>query len=647
MKGLRDRLIAVGTARPDHGVAMIMVIIWSAVLLLLVLIVSQAVLAAIRPSDVNETSFRALAAAEAGVDDYRARLALVGTPASVTSAALTGWVLVPGGAENAYFTYRLVDDASLNTGEIKVRSTGWVAGVTRTVDAVLRKRTSYDYGYVSGNETVPADFPDAFSGKGGELTVDQAAEFCKDPWFEPARKSTGNNEIGPHRNSRICKFVAVEADDRWYGDIHTNDVWYLGPGLQNTFEGVVTSACPDGDGIEGCPPTHRWIDPAVVPDGNASNPSDYLLNEIPVTTEVSWNPQYAPPLELPPTPAELRDRAQTAGCYFTGPTRIRWHPGGVMVVTSPDTQDASINSFCREQGKSYFASNPNIQTTMVLDYDTMVASGFNGVIYVADAASTSVPSCATKSTKSIYPFVIPSNAVYSELDSYAFPPSESLITSGSPFGLPVESTKSTDPWVGANGLATCSSGLAYIQGAYRGELTLAGESDIVITGQLWDENLAQGNWTQPFDASGQAVRDYGVPPTDSPNVLGLIPQGYLYIYLPASEDGGNTWRSTNLDNLAINAAALVLNGCFAVQDFDVTVDRGILKFVGSLGQEHRCSIEKPSGNGGYEPFTVYYDDRLARTIAPPGVSDLFREPWRQVRISEVNPALVNDLPIGP
>lgn len=641
-----DSGVAIPDMRRDSGVAMIMVVIWSAVLLMLVLVVSQAVLAAVRPSDANETSFRALAAAEAGVDDYRARLALVGTPSSVTSAALTGWVLVPGGAENAYFTYRLVDDASLNTGEIKVRSTGWVAGVTRTVDAVLRKRTSYDYGYVSGNETVPADFPDAYDG-GGELTADEAALFCNGNWYEPALKSTASSELGPHRNSRICRFIAVQSDDRWYGDVHTNDVWYLGPNLDSTFEGVVTSSCPDGDGVEGCPPSHRWIDPAVVPDGNADNPADYLLNEIPVTTEVPWNPGYAPPLELPAAPAELRVRAQEAGCYFTGPTRIRWHPGGVMVVTSPSTDDTSINAFCREQGKSYLATDPNVQTTMVLDYDTMVANGFNGVIYVADAQSTDVPSCATKSTKTVYPFVIPSTSVYSELNTYAFPPSASLITSGSPFGLPVASTKSTDPWVGANGLANCASGLAYIQGAYRGELTVASESDIVITGQLWDENLAQGNWTQPFDASGLPVRDYGVPPATSRNVLGLIPDDYLYVYLPASEDGGNTWRTTNMNNLAINAAALVLHGCFAVQDFDVTVSRGILKFVGSLAQEHRCSIEKPSGSGGYNPFTVYYDDRLAKTIAPPGISDLFREPWRQVRISEVNPALVDDLPAGP
>ena len=198
----------------ESGVAMIMGIIWSAVLLLLVLMVSQAVIAAIRPSDTNETSFRALAAAEAGVDDYRARLALVGSPASVTSAALTGWVLIPGGTDNAYFTYRLIDDQSLNTGEIKVRSTGWVAGVTRTVDAVLRKRTSYDYGYVSGNETVPGDFPDAYSGKGGELTPDQAEAFCSKQWFEPALKSTAST-VSSSTTSLIPRARSAKQQTPW------------------------------------------------------------------------------------------------------------------------------------------------------------------------------------------------------------------------------------------------------------------------------------------------------------------------------------------------------------------------------------------------------------------------------------------------
>ena len=56
------------SATPDAGVAMILVIVWSASLMVLTLIVSQSIINAIRPSELNETSFQALAAAEAGVD---------------------------------------------------------------------------------------------------------------------------------------------------------------------------------------------------------------------------------------------------------------------------------------------------------------------------------------------------------------------------------------------------------------------------------------------------------------------------------------------------------------------------------------------------------------------------------------------------
>lgn len=627
--------------RDDDGVAMILVIIYSAVLLLMVLVVGQAVIASVRSSDVSESSYGALAAAEAGIDDYRSRLDLAGVTSRVNSPALTGWVRIPGTASDAYFTYALVPPAdATDTGVVRLRSTGRVNGVTRTVEATLTKRTTYDYAYVSSSESVPWNFPGAYSGSGGELTPTQALEFCRNSWYQPARRSTAAATLGPHRNSRICKFVAVKSADRWEGNAHTNDTWYFGPGLGDVFKGVVTTSCPLGDGSNGCPSGQRWINPSVVPPGNAANPADYVQFEIPSVTPVTWNPQYASPLEFPPDPSDLRSRAQSAGCYFTGPTRIRWFPGGVVTITSPSTSDASINSFCREVGKSYYAgSTPTTQTTMVLNITTMKAAGFNGIFYVDSVTEPSPPSCASKGS-SIYPFVIPSSTAYPETANYAFPPSTNLWSSGKVLGFPVDSTKSGEPW----SLDGCGKGTAYIQGAYRGELTLAAAHDIAITGQLWDEQLQNANWQNPSAA------DYAVPPLTSPNTLGLIPQRYLYIYLPTSSDGGGSWNSpgassctpVNLNqcNLAINAASLVLNGCFAVQDFDTTVARGVLRWVGSLAQQSRCTVEKPSGNGGYKPFSIYYDKRLASSVAPPYMADLFTEPWSLERIAELNPGSV-------
>ena len=96
--------------RSDSGAALILTIVWSAVLLLLAGVVSTAVLNQVRPSDRAEKSFEAWSAAEAGVDDMRARLAANGTywktvtayyadpvanaAAATANPALGGWASV-------------------------------------------------------------------------------------------------------------------------------------------------------------------------------------------------------------------------------------------------------------------------------------------------------------------------------------------------------------------------------------------------------------------------------------------------------------------------------------------------------------------------------------------------------------------------
>ena len=54
----------------DDGAAMIFVLAWSVVLVLLVLVVTQVAVNQIVPSDRSERSYAALAAAEAGIQDY-------------------------------------------------------------------------------------------------------------------------------------------------------------------------------------------------------------------------------------------------------------------------------------------------------------------------------------------------------------------------------------------------------------------------------------------------------------------------------------------------------------------------------------------------------------------------------------------------
>ena len=73
---------------------------WGLLMMGLSLVVGQAVINQITPSDRTERSYAALAAAEAGIEDIEARLqvqSITTLIADPDNAALRGWVPVPGG----------------------------------------------------------------------------------------------------------------------------------------------------------------------------------------------------------------------------------------------------------------------------------------------------------------------------------------------------------------------------------------------------------------------------------------------------------------------------------------------------------------------------------------------------------------------
>ena len=181
------------STRRDSGAALILTIIWSAVLLMLAGVVSTAVLNQVRPSDQAEKSFEAWSAAEAGVDDMRARLAANGSywktvvayfadpvtnaAAATANPALAGWANVPGGSSDAQFTYSIDATNAARTGRMVITSTGKAGtGETqaiRTVEAEVRKRTTTDYAYLSNSETFPYDAPGVYSPPGSNPTGSQ------------------------------------------------------------------------------------------------------------------------------------------------------------------------------------------------------------------------------------------------------------------------------------------------------------------------------------------------------------------------------------------------------------------------------------------------------------------------------------------
>ena len=692
----------------DRGAALVMVVIWSAVLLAMAGVVSSAVLAQIRPSDRAETSYQAWAAAEAGVEDMRARLAADGTywkqveaytadplgQAAVATAnpALAGWVDIPGGDSEAQFTYSLDTTNASRTGRMTISATGRSGSgadeVIRSVEAEVQKRTTNEYAYLSNSENYPYDAPGVYgppgqtSKDGKKMSTTVAEVLCGSGgaggdhyWYQwtdwsaslpqgPVATVSATNptitNYGPHKNSVACLHGEVRATDRWVGPIHTNDTWYLDPSIPNidpnvdsglstqVFRGPITSSCvgeSPGSPVNGtCRDNHRWISTATLPGesnlGTDPRYSAFILNEIPNNASENdklWNPQYETPVEMPSEAqiTVIKNLAKSKGCVFSGPTRIRMTTvggAGKLIVTSPDTVDtaATSNAFCG--GTSLYATNPVNQPTITLDYATMVAAGFNGLIYVENSAlGSAAPSCQPKTADpktSTYPWVIPQAAT----DTIA-------VSTGTPLGLPAVGTA----WVGNLGPSRvydewtdhpaqqCSKGHVYFQankagGGYTGQYTIAAEGDIVLTDDVVESSVTNLDPT----SSG-----WGIPDPSSTNQLGLVPKRWLYVYhLAPAKGGDNNAVSSTLRDLLLNFSILAPNKCLTVQDYNSVPQMNDLKVVGSIGQDNRCRITDPSA--GYDTLTVVYDERLARLGPPPYMAELSQEPWRVRSWSETN-----------
>ena len=344
----------------DRGAALILTIGWSAVILLIAGTVSAAVTQQIRKSDNAETSYQALSAAEAGVEDIRARLAVDSdywrdlNPDE--NPALVGWVSIPGEDTSAQFTYFVDTSAAERSGRIRVTSSGraFEGGEVRSVDVLLQKRNSTEYAYLSDSEAFPFDQPDVYDslkGKSkGRMTKEVAQILCgtggigpKRYWYQWAnwdgsvlngpRTTAGLDDPkielrGNSRNSLACLYGEVRAGDRFEGPVHTNDVWYVDPGSgtnavcdhdpnaypvicesesvgQVVFKGPVTSSCPDKPDSDsaGCDPDHRWLNSSLV-KGSEGKPGDSTGDvgepeSLDTYKNMGWNPGFESVLEMP------------------------------------------------------------------------------------------------------------------------------------------------------------------------------------------------------------------------------------------------------------------------------------------------------------------------------------------------------------
>lgn len=541
-----------------------------------------------KPSRTSQDTKSAVAAAQAGIDEFVSRLNANDTywrngGVDPTNPAFTSNVPVPGsGQSTATYRYALLSTTTETalTGAIRLRVTGKSKDTTRDLIARLTPNGFLKYVYFTDLETTdPALFASSTQAyyDGGtyfqsaadanlfysDLRADPGivSTQCSNYWFagrSSTRYTSGNlsaveyrrqpdgsfvagNRVsvpaGGHSISFVCQEIRFAGGDKLTGPVKTNDAYLINGDpwfTQSVYTGWAGTATPT-------PPST----PGPWRGGGVPNPAGY-------------SPIYQAPLSVPASNSELLRAANTAaGCTYKGATRVTFSNNGKMKVFSPGTTTSKSGCY-----------NASLSAEQTVDVPA--------VIYVEDSGT-----CGT--------------------GSVGYPMAGEVTTYG-----PV-----TD--------YDCHKGNAYVSGILNGQVTIGTANDVVVVGDLTYKDELTGD-----------------------DALGLIPQNYCWIYHPVKADGTNL-LSTPVRKL--DAAVLSVNHSFLVQNFgkgaELSTDAdeaSKLRVRGAIAQKFRGPVGQTETVGSTTVRHGYikdyqYDARLANA-PPPYFLKPVASPWLVSKVTD-------------
>ncbi|MCU1579256.1 MAG: hypothetical protein JWP19_1460 [Rhodoglobus sp.] len=455
MRALANRLTPSGHDG-DRGVALLIVISVGMVMLILVATGMTVAMGGLRKTDTDQDWNGALDAAFAGVEEYQSRLAtdssyytygdktapfsvLTGStkltlPTGATANPAFGlgvsgtWASVPGSTPVANFRYEVDNSDYTTTGGIRIRSTGRVGQVTRSIVADLKQSGFIDYLYFTDYEVQDPD-------------------------------QTGLGQCATHiweGRSGGCAAIRFGSTDVIDGPVHSNDTLTI---CQTTFNGKVTSSNPG-------------LPMVITPSGCSA-----------ATYAVGTGPLYQPEITMPATNAQLKKETRNdltgsevplPGCLYTGPTVITFTSDGKMNVKSPWTLVTNYSETSGVASSSPAAcGTPGTATGALGSVDGATIDTIpSNVVYVQN-----VPTVATdpnyRSTTPANFSCVNSNAGWtfgsSSTTLTQYPAANEITPSGS---------TSTKPAYG------CKNGDVFVKGTFKGAMTIGAENYIYVTGDL-------------------------------------------------------------------------------------------------------------------------------------------------------------------
>lgn len=565
MRALARRLTPSGHAA-DRGVALLIVIGVGMVMLILVATGMTIAMNGLRKTDTDQDWNGALDAAFAGVEEYQSRLATDATyytygdktaPFSVLTGSTkltlpTGtaanpafglgvsgtWATVPGSSPVASFRYEIDNSDYTATGGIRIRSTGRVGQVTRSIVADLKQSGFIDYLYFTDYEVQDPD-------------------------------QTGLTQCATHiweGRSGSCTSIQFASGDVIAGPVHSNDTLTI---CGSTFKGKVTTSNPNTPVV-------------ITPNGCGT-----------ATYAVGTGPVYQPEITMPATNAQLKKETRNdltatdvplPGCLYTGPTVITFTSDGKMNVKSPWTVVTNTSQTAGIASASPAACGTPGTGTGALGSVTgaTIPTIPSNVVYVQN-----VP---TDSSDPNYRSSPPANVTCLNTNSggWKFGSSSTTLTQYPVANEITPSTStSTKPAYG------CKNGDVFVQGTFKGAMTIGAENYIYVTGDLTYSDSAK-------------------------DILGLVGNNAVWVWNPmkSTSNGYSTTISPLLTDSGrtIQAAIISVLHTFQAQNYDQGSLRGTLTVKGSIAQAFRGPVGTTGSTGYVKAYT--YDSRLAY-LAPP------------------------------
>ena len=561
----------------EDGVALVSVVGAMTIVTLFLLTGLALVLTNAPKSRQDQDAKTAIAAAEAGVQDYISRLngndsywTNGNTDAGNAAFSGSGRVMPGTGTAGARYTYKVLNTSTVaSAGQILLQVTGTSTpgtghpAVSRTITATLSPKGFLRFIYFSDVEVLDpalasnplyvklnnssgpspglkyAVYPEQacglyyYTGRSGSYTA--TASNPVRVWNTGTGSYTATTYNSGTVNGFSCTEIQWATGDVVNGPIHSNDALQVG-GSVKFADSTTESSWPY---CQTHPTSNCWWGSGT-PSGSG------------------YKPHYAAPMSVPVGNQELLQYVEPRvddpaadpgpGCYYSGNTEIKF-TGTTMQVLSPATSDPNTPPRCLT-----VASRSSWQTKAIPP-----------VIYVDSTTNT---------------------GTYSPLFDF---PKTGEDTNGSANDFTTDYTR--------------TRGTAYVQGTVDGQVTVAAKDDIVITGDLVTAASAANT-----------------------NIVGLVAGNYVWVYHPVNSSNANMLTAAAAPN-EIDAAILSLRHSFMVQNWARGASLGQLNVTGSISQKYRGPVGT-SANTGYLKNYIY-DSRLL-VMQPPYFMKPDSSPWQVV-----------------